>query len=216
MAATLTAKLKIKEGQKVLVMNAPQGFFEKLAPLPPNTEIEHEPGNKKLVFDLVLLFVLNRKELEFFGDAAIASLKKDGILWFGYPKLSSGIKSDLTRDEGWAYLNPYALAGVASIAIDEIWTGLRFKHSAGGVTHQEQMAAYKNRDKSPESKVIVVPDDFQVALNKNPEAQKVFEKFAYTHRKEYVRWIESAKKQETRDGRIVKAIAMLEEGVKIS
>ncbi len=41
-----------------------------------------------------------------------------------------------------------------------------------------------------------------------------FEKLSYTHRKEYCRWIDEAKKEETRQNRITKAIAMLRKGVK--
>lgn len=41
-----------------------------------------------------------------------------------------------------------------------------------------------------------------------------FEKLSYTHRKEYVRWITEAKKEETRRARLEKSIAMLRSGVK--
>lgn len=41
-----------------------------------------------------------------------------------------------------------------------------------------------------------------------------FEKLSYTHRKEYVRWIEEAKKEETRQRRLEKSVAMLKAGVK--
>ena len=41
-----------------------------------------------------------------------------------------------------------------------------------------------------------------------------FEKLSYTHRKEYVRWIEEAKKEETRQNRMAKAVTMLKKGVK--
>jgi uncharacterized protein YdeI (YjbR/CyaY-like superfamily) len=41
------------------------------------------------------------------------------------------------------------------------------------------------------------------------------EKLSYTHKKEYVRWIESAKKEETRASRIEKAMEMLKQGNKM-
>jgi uncharacterized protein YdeI (YjbR/CyaY-like superfamily) len=44
----------------------------------------------------------------------------------------------------------------------------------------------------------------------------IFETFACTHKKEYVQWIEEAKKQETRDNRVKKAIEMIAEGRKRS
>jgi uncharacterized protein YdeI (YjbR/CyaY-like superfamily) len=41
-----------------------------------------------------------------------------------------------------------------------------------------------------------------------------FEELSYTHRKEYCRWITDAKKEETRQARLTKAVAMLKKGVK--
>ena len=166
--------------------------------------------------NLVMLFVENSKELTLFGDEAINSIGQKGILWIAYPKKSSGIKSDLTRDEGWAFLDPYFLSGVSNIAIDDTWSGLRFKKNEEGKSHNQVMAEFKNRDRSSEAKVVVVPPDFQVALNDNPEALHVFSNFAYTHRKEYVLWVREAKKQETREKRIQKAVDRIAHNVKFS
>ena len=43
---------------------------------------------------------------------------------------------------------------------------------------------------------------------------ELYYKQSYTHRKEYVNWINEAKKIETRNRRIVKAIEMLQNGNK--
>ncbi len=63
-----------------------------------------------------------------------------------------------------------------------------------------------------DKKEIEVPDYFIKALNKNKEAKKVFENFAYSHKKEYVEWITEAKREETRNNRIAQAIEMIAEG----
>jgi uncharacterized protein YdeI (YjbR/CyaY-like superfamily) len=49
-------------------------------------------------------------------------------------------------------------------------------------------------------------------LKKDKEAKAFFDKLSYTHQKEYVRWVEEAKKEETRQNRIVKTIDMLKKG----
>lgn len=67
-----------------------------------------------------------------------------------------------------------------------------------------------------EERIVELPSDFGKLLKKNKAAEEIFNKLAYTHRKEYVQWIESAKKQETRDTRLVKAIEMISNGKKIS
>jgi hypothetical protein len=61
-----------------------------------------------------------------------------------------------------------------------------------------------------QERVITIPADFQKLLKSNKMAD-VFDKMSYTHRKEYIHWIEGAKKTETRDKRIAKAIEMLKE-----
>jgi hypothetical protein len=60
---------------------------------------------------------------------------------------------------------------------------------------------------------IVVPPDLEAALVPEPDAKEFFESLSYTHRKEYVRWIESAKREETRVRRVEKAIEMLRDKI---
>jgi len=62
-------------------------------------------------------------------------------------------------------------------------------------------------------RTVEVPAEFERLLKKE-KLWDGFEKLSYTHRKEYVRWITEAKKEETRAARLTKAIAMLHKGVK--
>ena len=59
---------------------------------------------------------------------------------------------------------------------------------------------------------VELPGYFTAALRNNKAAQQTFEKFSYSHRKEYVEWITSAKRDETRESRLATAIAWLAEG----
>jgi hypothetical protein len=59
---------------------------------------------------------------------------------------------------------------------------------------------------------VEVPLDLREALATDPAARKVFDGLPFTHRKEYVRWIEEAKKPETRQNRLAKTLAKLREG----
>jgi hypothetical protein len=58
-------------------------------------------------------------------------------------------------------------------------------------------------------RTVAVPADLESALSKAPVQAKAFTALSYSHRKEFVDWIESAKKPETRASRIEKAIAMI-------
>ena len=60
-----------------------------------------------------------------------------------------------------------------------------------------------------EERVITVPAELKRAFKSDKDALSAFEKLSYTHRKEYVQWIESAKKAETQQRRIIKTIEIL-------
>jgi len=59
---------------------------------------------------------------------------------------------------------------------------------------------------------VSVPDDLATALKKNAKALATFDGFAPSHRREYVEWITEAKREETRQKRLVQAIEWLAEG----
>jgi hypothetical protein len=65
-----------------------------------------------------------------------------------------------------------------------------------------------------EPRLIEVPADLKKALRTEKEAKAFFDKLSYTHRREYVMWINEAKREETRQNRILKAIEMLKQGKK--
>jgi hypothetical protein len=64
-------------------------------------------------------------------------------------------------------------------------------------------------EKDTEIRTVEIPSDLKNALDKNPKAKAIFEKYPYTHRKEFVQYINEAKKEETRIRRIEKTIEML-------
>src|SRR6185503_20341765 len=60
-----------------------------------------------------------------------------------------------------------------------------------------------------EERVIEIPKDLMKEMKKDKAAKAFFDQLSYTHQKEYVRWVEEAKKAETHRNRIVKTIEML-------
>ena len=65
-----------------------------------------------------------------------------------------------------------------------------------------------------EERVIEIPVELKKAFKTEKEAKAFYEKLSYTHQREYVTWINEAKKEETRQSRIVKMIEMLKKGRK--
>ena len=63
-----------------------------------------------------------------------------------------------------------------------------------------------------QERTVDVPDDFAKSMTKTQ--RKAYDSMSYTYRREYVQWIESAKKHETRLRRIAVARTKLDERVK--
>lgn len=70
-------------------------------------------------------------------------------------------------------------------------------------------------EKDVEERSVEVPEDFTAAMNSNELALATFKSLSFTAQKEYVTWITSAKRLETRSERIIKAVALLSEGKKL-
>jgi len=60
-----------------------------------------------------------------------------------------------------------------------------------------------------------VPNELKTALAKNKKAQTFFDQLAPTYRKQFIAWIYVAKRQETKDRRVMESIALLEQGKKL-
>lgn len=71
------------------------------------------------------------------------------------------------------------------------------------------------RAKPPKNRVLAVPADLNAALAKNAKARAAFDDFSYSARKEYVEWIEEAKREATRAQRIATTLRQLAEGKKL-
>jgi hypothetical protein len=123
---TISQKLLIKEGYRVLVMNAPEGYLALLADLPAGVAVVTDL-NGTGSFDLIQAFVSSQAAFEVQLGELKALLKPKGLLWITYPKGAAKIKSDITRDTIWRYAKTVGLDGVAMVAVDETWSAMRLK-----------------------------------------------------------------------------------------
>jgi predicted transport protein len=127
--SSLAKKLQLKTGTRGVLINAPLDFRQMVEPLPEGTVLLDELENK---IDFILIFTQDRAELEQWMKTAVTAVKDDGLLWLAYPKKSSDVKTDLTRDEGWASLTQAGYRPIRQIALDDTWSALRFRLSEGG------------------------------------------------------------------------------------
>lgn len=70
----------------------------------------------------------------------------------------------------------------------------------------------QQRKKLNKPKRLVVPSYLLKALKTNPKAQKTFQAFSYSNKKEYIEWLTDAKTAETRTRRLDQAIAWIAQG----
>jgi hypothetical protein len=118
----LPAKLGIKPGSAVTLVDAPQGFKDTLGELPDGVSLVEGPGTR---CDLTLWFMRTRQDLE----AAIGQMVTQagmGPLWIAWPKKASRLASDLSqqvvRETGLAA----GLVDYKICSIDATWSGLLF------------------------------------------------------------------------------------------
>jgi len=82
--------------------------------------------------------------------------------------------------------------------------------AAAGVAAGDEVDVDLELDDAPRE--VEVPADLAAALARDDAARAAFESLAYSHRKEWVRWITEAKKPDTRTTRITKTVQSLHEG----
>jgi len=84
--------------------------------------------------------------------------------------------------------------------------------TAAGVAAGDEVDVGIELDTTPRE--VTVPDDLAAAVAGDAAARAAFDGLSYTHRKEWVRWVEEAKKAETRTARIAKTVESLHAGKK--
>src|SRR5215204_4547698 len=131
--SALSRKMKIKPAQRITLVNAPEGFASELAPLPDGVEFAETLRGK---FDWIQLFVKNTAELNKHLPRVLRAMKPDTLLWLTYPKGTSKIQTDLTRDKGWESLQPLNLEWINLIAVNETWSAFALRPYKPGEARQ--------------------------------------------------------------------------------
>lgn len=97
--STLAKKMKLKPGARAAVFNAPENYVQDLKH---DSDVSQKLSGK---FDWIQLFARNKKELASLAPKAASALNPDSILWLSFPKGTSKLQTDLTRDKGWGVLH---------------------------------------------------------------------------------------------------------------
>jgi hypothetical protein len=122
----LWKKLGIKEGTRVVVEGAPEGFDDilvALAPLPHEVEVLSR-ATKDL--DVAVLFTTRFRVLERRFDRLATALHPAGRLWVAWPKKASTIESDLTFESVQGYGLEHGMVDNKTASITEAFQGCQF------------------------------------------------------------------------------------------
>jgi len=119
----LTKKLGIKEGFRVSLVAAPDGFRKELLDLPAGVAFV-----TSLTTDLDFILFFLKSQSEMIGNFArlAAKLKPAGMLWIAWPKKASGVATDINENIVRQIGLDAGLVDVKVCAINEIWSGLKF------------------------------------------------------------------------------------------
>jgi len=212
-------KMRLQPGQQLLLLNASPEWQTFLAQ---NHTISVIPeGN----FELVLSFAPDKATLEKTVAQVRHILSPDGIVWVAFPKGSSKIQTDLTRDKGWESVSPEEWQFLNLISLDETWSAFSFRKAGDKPTKPRRALRDATKTDAAElkpenpyidtvNKVVNLPEDLAQVLAENKEALVFFEKLSFSNRREYVHWITSAKREETRQKRIIETVSKLDQGLR--
>jgi len=110
-----------------------------------------------------------------------------------------------------ATIGDYSWHGRVSRMRGEFLLGLnREVRTGAGVEAGDSVAVRIALDAAPRE--VEVPEALAAALEGDAEARQRYDALAFTHRKEFARWIAEAKKDDTRDRRVAQALEMLRAG----
>jgi len=114
----LLKKLGIKDGQSVLLRNAPSGLPEELR--------GYARAKLEKNLDVVLLFADSVSAFKEEFGVLTQAIRAEGMIWVAWPKKSSGIRTDLTGTVIRDHALKTHLVDVKVCAIDDTWSGLKF------------------------------------------------------------------------------------------
>jgi hypothetical protein len=118
----LAAKLGIKEGSKIHIVNPPRYYLNALE-IPQRVTLA---STLKGPLEFIHFFTKSRKELELQFPILKQELLRGGMLWISWPKGSSKVETDLNEGVVREVGLKNGLVDIKVCAVDETWSGLKF------------------------------------------------------------------------------------------
>jgi len=126
----LAKKMKLKPGLNAAVINAPEKYIK---------ELNHDAEISEILsgkYDWIQIFVKNKAELDKLFPKVLKLFKPESLLWISFPKGTSKIQTDLTRDKGWDVVAAAALKWTNLVSANELWSAFAVRPYKSGEPKQ--------------------------------------------------------------------------------
>jgi len=163
-------KLHIKPGIHISIINSPPEYKRRLG--------HYVETNGP--FNFIQLFIWTGEELDQHLPKVIDKLQPQGILWISYPKLSSDMKSDISRDNCRDITQAFDYRTVSQISIDETWSALRFKPGQSVISKNLETPLV-----DAAARRVKIPKELKNVFSCNRKMETFFNPLSFPHRKEY-------------------------------
>ena len=196
-------KLQLKDEKNLLIQGLPSSIEKQFAKLFYSKNVTPLLRTKKV--DFALVFVISQNQLCNLLKEVLPALHSESKLWVAYPKTASKIASDLNRDCSWQVLSDYGYEAIKEVPLDHVWTAMRFQKMEAIPNRAKALAEVQNAAINGiefDKRHVLPPAELEPFFVKHKEAKEFFTSLSFTNQKEYITWIEGAKKAETKQRRL--------------
>jgi len=205
-------RLQLDSDKTMLIQGIPSSIEKQFAKLSFSKNVT--PLLKRKKIDFALLFAINNNQLCGILKDVFPALHTDSKLWIAFPKSSSKIVSDLNRDCSWEALSCKGYKVTDEFELDNVWMGALFTLPKEEVVEavvaaMEEAIEDENDGRKFEKKLSVLPVELNSLFTKHKKAKEFFVSLPSRNQKEYVTWIQGAKRAETKERRLEAVLANL-------
>ncbi len=206
-------RAKLKDEKNLLIQGLPSSVEKQFAKLSYNKNLT--PLLKTRKVDFALIFAINQLQLNNILKEVFSALHPACKLWIAYPKPTSKIVSDLNRDASWEILSDNDFEAIRQVTLDHVWTAMRFTKLDQIPNKERSFAEFKVSNIKVddfEKRLIALPIELDKMFSHNEEAREFFTSLSIINQKEYLSWIQGAKKEETKQKRLEATLEKLMAG----
>jgi len=196
-------KLQLKDEKNLLIQGLPSSIEKQFAKLSYSKNVT--PLLKARKVDFALVFAISQNQLCAILKDVIPTLHNESKLWISYPKKTSKIVTDLNRECSWQFLTDNGYEQVRIIDMDNVWSGVRFKLSET-IPNKERsfsdIVVTSSDGGDFDKRLVAPPVELEILFKRHREAKEFFSSLTFIEQKEYISWINTAKRSDTRQRRL--------------